>query len=89
MSSPGRGGPGRAAQGEEATAEQPRAFRPRASNPRPGGPGRVPTSYSVSRFHRTFPGSFSAETPVSGGCFVFSDPFLSVKGTGFSRLEPW
>ena len=34
-------------------------------------------------------GSFSAETPVSGGCFVFSDPFLSVKGSGFSRLEPW
>ena len=47
------------------------------------------TSHSLSPIHRTFLGSFSPETPVSGGCFVFSDPFLSVKGTGFSRLEPW
>ena len=50
----------------------------------PGEPG---TSLSVSPFHRTFTGSFSAETLVSGGCFASCDPFQSGTRSGFTMVS--
>ena len=37
----------------------------------------------------SFPISFLAETPWSGGCVGNTDPFLSGTGRGFSPEEPW
>ena len=50
---------------------------------------QVPGEQTLSwkPLHRTFTGSFSAETLVSGGCFASCDPFQSGTRSGFTMVS--